>query len=177
MSGCSAGESDAQEVTETSSPAPQTTTEPETTPTTEPAAPVEPVTSGPPAECLTATSTTTEGDPVAAAAQRATLPEGVSNAIGTQVISSTKREGMFEAVARICSEPLSLDELKAVATTIAQAIYADPANETVSLLKVSSWVPDGSGSIDQQQSVDTDYQMYLWDADPSLLPSNWTHNP
>lgn len=160
---------------------------PRQTPTVTPSAPSEPepvvtpeveVVTGPPVECESPAPAGSEG-PVAAAAATAALPESVTLRLGVQVIDSVDEAGMVEAVARICSEPLSKDELTTVATTIAQAVYADPSHETVALLKVSSWVPvsDGSDALTQDQSLDTDFQMYLWDADPSLLPSNWTHNP
>lgn len=158
---------------------------PQQTPTVTPSAPIAPeptatpeveVATGPPVECESSAPAGSEG-PVAAAAATAVLPESVTLRLGVQVIDSVDEAGMVEAVARICSDTLTKDELTAVATTIAQAVYADPSQETVALLKVSSWVPDGSGSVAQDQSLDTDYQMYLWDADPSLLPSNWTHNP
>jgi hypothetical protein len=131
---------------------------------------------GYPEACDTSAPAGTADSPVATAAASAEMPAGVTLRLGTQVIGSVDDPGMVEAVARICSEPLTADELTAVATTIAQAIYKDPSHETLTLLKVSSWVPDGAGSIKQEHSVDTDYELFLWDADPSLLPSNWTHN-
>ncbi|MFD6093977.1 hypothetical protein ACFWGN_17825 [Oerskovia sp. NPDC060338] len=155
----------------------QTTETKVTITTPEPSEP-EPLATRPPQECGTPTPRGSDS-PVADAAATAVLPETVTLRLGTQVIDSIDEAGMVEAVARICSEPLSKDELTAIATTIAQAIYADPSHETVALLKVSSWVPvsDGSDALTEDQSLDTDYQTYLWDADPSLLPSNWTHNP
>ncbi|WP_163185964.1 hypothetical protein [Cellulosimicrobium sp. SL-1] len=131
---------------------------------------------GYPAACDTSDPAGTADSPVATAAASAEMPNGVTFRLGTQVIDSVDDPGMVEAVARICSDSLTEDELTAVATTIAQAIYADPSHEALTMLKVSSWVPDGDGKITQEQSVDTDYELFLWDADASLLPSNWTHN-
>lgn len=81
---------------------------------------------------------------------------------------------MLEAVARICSEPLTETELLAVGNEIAKAIYADPASESLSLLMVSPWLPSGD-FLEQDPNLDpisTEYQLFLWDADRPL-DGNW----
>jgi hypothetical protein len=112
--------------------------------------------------------------PVGAAVTGAVVAPEISLVLGTQVIGSTDDPGMEEVVVRLCSAPLNDDELISAANAIALALYLSPAGDQVSLLKVSSWTPDGAGSIEQDRSVTCDeYQLYLWDATPDLLRANW----
>ena len=102
------------------------------------------------------------------------MPAGVSLNLGVQVIDSTDSPGDFEAVARVCSDPLTRSELLTVGNSIAQAIYSAPGHDRLSRLMVSPWVPDGN-TVQQDPAMDpinTDYHLFLWDhAGP--LDSNW----
>ena len=111
---------------------------------------------------------------IAVAVASAHVPSTVSLILGTQVIGSIEKQGMSEVVVRLCSAPLTDDELVDVAVIIARTIYAAPGHDTVSLLKVSSWVPDGSDSVKQDHSATTDdYQLTLWDAADDLVKVGW----
>jgi hypothetical protein len=133
--------------------------------------------SGIPAECEEASSTSgadADGGAIAAASESAVIPASVSRQIGTQVISSVDQPGMYEAVVRVCSEPLAREQLLEIANAVALAIYSDPSHETLTLLKVSSWVPDGAGSVEQDYSLTTDsYQDYLWDNTTGAIDAAW----
>lgn len=110
-------------------------------------------------------------DPIAVAASDAALPEGVV-LMGAQVLTSSGEEGMFDAVARTCSVPMGEDELRTVGTAIALAIYNDPAGESLDTLRVTSWVPDGAGSIEEDVKIRSDdFQAYLWGHENA--DSNW----
>lgn len=130
---------------------------------------------GVPAECTEQrASAMADTGPVGAAVTGAVVAPEISLVLGTQVIGSTDDPGMEEVVVRLCSAPLNDDELISAANAIALALYLSPAGDQVSLLKVSSWTPDGAGSIEQDRSVTCDeYQLYLWDATPDLLRANW----
>ena len=168
--GCSA-EADAPEPEPALSSAPPS-------PTTEPATPspsetVEEV-AGPPERCEQATGAGTDGDPIATAAQDADLPETVTLHLGVQVIDSTEIEGASEVVARICSEPLTDDDLRESATAIARAVYVADAGADITRFVVTSWVPDGD-SIQEDASVHVDsFGDYLWDSDTAPLDAYWT---
>lgn len=148
-------------------------------PTVEPSE-SEPSTEGPavavvevPAQCLAATSAQTEGDPIAEAAATASLPEGVTLHLGTQVITSTHEPGDFEAVSRICSAPLTEDEHRAIATEVARAIYASGVGESLASLRVTSWVPDGETITDAGSLRVEDYGLVLWDSETANLDAMW----
>lgn len=115
------------------------------------------------------------GDQIAAAAGAATLPATVVLNPGVQVITSVDEPGMLEAVARVCSTPLSGADLVAVATTIAAAIYADPSHEQLAVLVVSSWTPDdGTEYLEQVATITAaNYQNYLWDNTTGALKAAW----
>lgn len=128
-----------------------------------------------PRECLDRVPTASKDKGrIAVAVASAHVPSTVSLILGTQVIGSIEKQGMSEVVVRLCSAPLTDDELVDVAVIIARAIYAAPGHDTVSLLKVSSWVPDGSDSVKQDHSATTDdYQLTLWDAADDLVKVGW----
>lgn len=113
--------------------------------------------------------------PLSVAAADADLPAGVVLNPGLQVIESVDEAGMLEVVARVCSSGLDHDSLVDVGSEIAAAIYAAPEHSSVTLLMVSSYVPTGD-FLDKQPDLDvvqTDYELYLWDAEPASLASNW----
>ena len=94
---------------------------------------------------------------------------------GLQVIPSTDDPGMVEAVARVCSAGVDRAELVEAGNAIAQAIYADPSHDSVTLLMVSSYTPAGE-YLDKQPGIDvikTDYELFLWDAGAETLDRNW----
>ncbi|SDR70505.1 hypothetical protein [Microbacterium paraoxydans] len=153
--------------TTTTSPAPEpTVSAPESTPTAS-AAEV-------PQECVDYVAPPSPGsEAMQAVGATAVLPDGVVLNPGFQVLNSIDEPGKVEAVARVCSDGLTDDELVDVGEAIAATLYAHPIHETLTLLKVSSWVPTGD-HLDRDPGVDvitTDYELYLWD-DPR--PSNWT---
>ncbi len=102
------------------------------------------------------------------------LPETVAMNPGVQIITSTEREGMFEAVVRVCSERLTRDELIDLASDIAAAVKADPASASLAELVVTGWSPAGD-TIDRDESVRTEYSMFTWDPTTSSVPlsKNW----
>lgn len=82
---------------------------------------------------------------------------------------------MSELVARVCSAGADRAALVEAGNAIAAAIYADPAGESVTNLSVSAWVPSGE-HLDRDPAVDsitTDFELYLCDAEPDRLSSNW----
>lgn len=120
-------------------------------------------------------STPSDTSAVGVAAAAVELPAGVVLNPGIQIIPSTDDPGAVEVVARVCSEGVDRSGLVEAGNAIAKAIYADPSRDTVTLLMVSSWVPTGD-YLDMQPDLDriqTDYELYLWDAEPSRLASNW----
>lgn len=113
------------------------------------------------------------GDAIAAAAATAVLPSDVILNPGVQVVTSVDEPGMLEAVARVCSEPMTEVKLIEIATAIAAAIYADPSHVALSTLTVSSWHPAGQ-QLEQGETVRVDdYQLYLWDNTTGALKSAW----
>ncbi|CAN7244516.1 hypothetical protein LJR045_001005 [Microbacterium sp. LjRoot45] len=104
------------------------------------------------------------------AAQRADLASGVVLNPGLQIVGSTDDPGKLEIIARVCSSGLSREQLIDAANAIAVALYGSPDVDDITLLLVSSWVPSGE-YLDRDPGVDvvqTDYELYLWDADVSL---------
>ncbi|WP_152641720.1 hypothetical protein [Microbacterium hydrocarbonoxydans] len=120
-------------------------------------------------------TTPSDTSAIGIAGAAADLPDGVVMNPGIQIISSTKDPGRVEVVARVCSGGIDRAELIDVGNSIARAIYADASHDTVTLLMVSSYVPAGE-YLDKQPDLDviqTDYELYLWDAEPSTLGRNW----
>ncbi len=172
LAGCSAAADAPEPSPPPSSASPSPSTDP-TTPEPSPSETVEEVT-GPPEQCEQATSAGTDGDPIADAAQGADLPETVTLHLGVQVIDSTEIEGASEVVARICSEPLTDDDLRESATAIARAVYVADAGADITRFVVTSWVPDGD-SIQEDASVHVDsFGDYLWESDTAPLDAHWT---
>lgn len=113
------------------------------------------------------------GAAIQAATQTVVLPAGVSLLV-TQVVTSTEEEGMLEAVVRVCSEPLSDEQVAGIANAMATAIYAAPAKERLSDLYVSTYVPGAGGTERGGLSLKTEsYQSYLWDAGDERIVRNW----
>ena len=147
--------------------------------TPSPTATPPPAEATPPAACTSYTPsaplpTAEGGERIANAAAAADLPETISLNLGVQVITSTDEPGMFEAVARVCSNPLTHDQLAEVGNAIAIAIYAAPEHKSLTRLIVAPWVPDGDSVQPDPQldAISTDYELYLWDhAGP--LDGNW----
>ncbi len=172
IAGCTAG-------VETSTPASTTEvtmTENEPTATVEPVDAVEEPSQTNetlPAECASyETTPSSDGEPIADVVANMALPDTIA-LIGTQVVSSTDNTGMFDAVIRTCSGELSSDEAFNLGNSFAQAIYASPAGSTLGSLRVTSWVPDGSGSIKESIKIRCeDFQIYLWDNVVSI-DGNW----
>lgn len=120
-------------------------------------------------------STPSDSSAVGLAGSTAVMPAGVVLNPGFQIIGSTDDPGRVEVVARICSDGVDRAKLIEAGNSIAQAIYADPSHDTVTLLMISSYVPTGD-YLDKQPNLDTiktDYELYLWDADEDSLASNW----
>lgn len=116
------------------------------------------------------------GDAIAAAAASADLGADAVLSPGIQVLESTDRPGTFEATARVCGDDLTAQEIVAAATTIAKAIYADPAHTNLSALTVSAWKPISSDAIAEDPTaapISTDYQNHDWDASPDTLMTAW----
>ncbi|NLP82566.1 hypothetical protein HF576_01765 [Microbacterium sp. CFH 90308] len=106
------------------------------------------------------------GAQIQAAANGAPLPPGVVQLGPPQIIASVDEPGTYEAVVRICSEPIDREQLVVVGNIIAKTIYSDPSHESLSVLVVTSWVPDGAGSVETADSIRTrDYSVILWDSE------------
>lgn len=137
---------------------------------------VEPEGEAAPQECIDYDAgAMADTGPLSVAAAAADLPAGVVLNPGLQVIESVDDPGMLEIVARVCSSGLDRDSLVDAGNEIAAAIYAAPEHASVTLLMVSSYVPTGD-FLDKQPDLDvvqTDYELYLWDAEPASLASNW----
>ncbi len=159
-------EPDAQVVKTTPPPAPEPEPEPEPTPEV-------------PADCAayvgTEMSTPAGAEQLQAALEASPLPNGVAMKPGVQLVGSTQRPGEFDAVVRICSEPLNMDTLKEIATAIATETKLNTASELLSTLTVSSWSPDTNHKLKQGETVSTEFAIYTWDAATSGVPlkNNW----
>lgn len=93
---------------------------------------------------------------------------------GPQIITSTEKPGMFEAIVRICSAPLTDDDLREAANQIAMTIKGDQSSETLALLYVSAWEPGEDGELKEAGSVRAEYQMFTWDpAAARPMSKNW----
>ena len=104
------------------------------------------------------------------AAAKAALPP-TAVLMHVQTITSIDEPGMTEAVARVCSEPMTEDELIDIATAIAVAIKPSKASDDLAVLVVSAWQPDGD-SIAQGETVRSDYQLFTWEPG-SPTARNW----
>lgn len=139
---------------------------------------VTPTPTGPPAKCLDTPPTFSPGPSslgaaVVTGAKAADLPSDVALAPGVQVISSTKRPGTYEAVVRVCSEPLDRAELIAIANVIAVSITrAAGGSDGLSVLVVSAWHPDGQ-YLGQGESVRTQFSTFTWDPSGPPLDRHW----
>lgn len=106
------------------------------------------------------------------AAAKAALPPTVV-LMHVQTIHSVDEDepGMNEAVARVCSYPMTEDELIEIATAIAVAMKPSKVSDDLAVLVVSAWHPDGD-SIAQGEAVQSDYQLFTWEPG-SPMASNW----
>lgn len=153
VAGCSSGSATESSSTpvETTSIAEQPGTTPDVTPSSEGTATSAP--SGPPEECVEYAGTQdTEGDPIAAAAALTVLPPDLV-LMGTQVITNSDAEGMFDAVVRICSDDLSSDEVEGIGHDVTAAILASDAGPTLATIRVTLWIPDGAGSVTESVKI------------------------
>lgn len=175
LAGCS-GEDQAEAPTtapssEATSPSPSTSSSapaPSTSATS-----ASPVAGEVPPECEREPSTLDDTGPIGQAAGAVATPPGVVT-MGTQLVTSTDVPGTTEVVVRPCSAGLAEADLIALAAAYAAAIDQSAEGDTVSLLKVSMWVPDGAGSIEQELSATTDrFALIQWDSPLATSPSSW----
>lgn len=131
-----------------------------------------------PEQCLrSGASDLSDTGPIGSAVAGVRLPEGVTLAIGTQVVKShSDHPGMVDVVVRPCSSGLTVEELIDIGVAIARAIYPLPEAKTVQELHVTSWVPDPANTPytkqDKKAKV-TDYQSVLWDSEGPAVRSSW----
>ena len=128
----------------------------------------------PPAQCLGHDDT--EADKaVRKAVGKAKLPPTVE-LMHVQTIDSPDEPGALEAVVRICSEQLTDEEHREIATTIAKAVYAADLDTPMTRFYVTSWIPDGD-SVQQSTPLHIeDFDVYLWDTD-TANPDKWWLGP
>lgn len=157
--------------------------EPAAAPTSTPKAAADPTPAKPlavetaaPSECIKYEAPLEPGaEEAQAAVSNAALPPGIVLNPGMQVIASSDDSGMVEAVARICSGGMTRDQLVEAGGAIARSLAASPFGDTLTKLTVSPYTPSGQ-YLDRDpdtQPITTDFELFIWDAEPSTLARNW----
>ncbi|MFD4957162.1 hypothetical protein [Microbacterium sp. NPDC058389] len=113
-----------------------------------------------------------DGGAIGAAAETAQLGEDV-RLFQIQVIDSTAEPGMYEAVARVCSSPLTRDQLVDAGTAIGAAVYATASAPTLATLAVEAWEPGDKYLREGETIVAHDFQSYLWDNTNGAIDAAW----
>jgi hypothetical protein len=115
----------------------------------------------PPAGCIAAEFADKQqvegGAAVVAAVTRAEIPLTVNLKPGVQTTTSVTEPGLIDVTVGVCSSPLSEEELSGVADDIALALRSDPSSERIAVLAVSGWFPDAAGTLQQGESVTTEF--------------------
>lgn len=168
LAGCS-GTGNSASTPDSASPSPSAKPTETATPTP---SPTPEAVSGPPEQCLAATSTGTEGDPIAAVVEQTVLPDDV-HLMGTQTIPSTSEPGKSDAVVRICADPMTEAAQRELATTIARDVYIAGLDDAVGKFYVTAWIPDGESVIASEPLHVNEFTLYLWDSETANMDSNW----
>lgn len=114
-----------------------------------------------------------DGGAIEAQVAAVPLPQGIQLTPGVQTITSVENPGSFETVVRVCSESLTEDALIEIGNAIAVPLSQSAAGDTLSVLVVSGWSPDGD-TLKQDETITTEFQMYTWNPNAAVpLSSNW----
>lgn len=107
-----------------------------------------------------------------AAAKAAKVPEGVA-VVGVQSVSNVEDRRDIDAIVRVCSPGLVGDELKDVATSIAQAVKASPVGSTVASMRVTNTAED-SNPKGRVRCEDFGLHTFSSEADAGAVRASWS---
>lgn len=166
------------EMTTEAMPTEEPTAEPEQGPTSAP----EETTSeksepaGPPEECTPGAARTPLGEAISA-----TDLSETTTIVSVQELrpDSDVDQSLKWVRVDLCSEPVTADEHRAVATDIAIAARdAEGGGDAIWRLSVGLYVPDGSGSLEDSRTLYVeDFSVFTWDRDAARAPETiWEDN-
>lgn len=117
------------------------------------------------AECPT--SVPIDDPAVAAAVAGVPLPEGAS-LVGGRISTDSDEPGMFATAVTLCDPNITTaDALRPIATEYAKALKASPLAEQIFAVYIETYQVDGSDVVNEVKLKDADFQLHLWNGNPS----------